>query len=92
MQNLFKDDYQTGYVETKVQNYLPTKAPDFCGRPFWFVNGGEKVVKIGRKCFNYMDYLEAYCNIDCGTYRSRDALEMIYRKIQEAFDTINNVK
>lgn len=74
--------------ETLVQNSLPTKAPDFCTRPFWFVSGCEKKVKIGRETFNYIDYLEAWEQHDCGTYRSRDSLDKIAQKIRNAFLTV----
>ena len=74
--------------DTLVQNSLPTRAPDFCVHPFWFVSGCEKRVKIGRETFNYIDYLEAWEHHDCGTYRSNDSLDKIRQKIKEAFLTI----
>lgn len=67
------------------QNCLPTRVPAFCTKPTWFVNGLEKKVKIGKKIFNAVDYMEAWCNINCFTYRSNDALEKIYLDIKKAF-------
>lgn len=77
---------QTGNV--KVQGTLPIKAPAFCTQPFWYVSGVEKKVKIGTKAFNYIDYLEAYQNIDCHTFRSREALYKILKEIEKAFASI----
>lgn len=38
--------------------------------------------------FNYIDYLEAWCNFDCNTYRSELALRVIRDKIEEAFKSV----
>lgn len=73
-----------------VQGILPTRAPDFCHTPVFYINGVEKMVKIGRSSFNYIDYLEAWQNIDCGTYRSRDSLREIELRIKQAFETVKN--
>ena len=87
MKDLFNDK-ETNKSEVLIQNYLTTSAPAFAVKPHWYVNGNEKKVKVGKESFNYIDYLEAYCNIDCGTYRSYDALENIYRKIEAAYKTV----
>lgn len=90
LDSLFND---TNINETKpilVQNCLTTKTAPFCTRPTWFVNGLEKKVKIGKKIFNAIDYLEAWCNINCFTYRSTEALENIYLEIKKAFAEVDS--
>lgn len=72
-------------MEILVQNSLPSKAPQFCPQPFWFMNGIEKSVRIGTHNFNYVDYLEAWEGFNCYTYRSYNALAEINDKIKEAF-------
>lgn len=89
MKDLFTDDFEASKAQL-VQNSLPTTAPAFCNRPYWFVCGGEKKVKIGKALFNYIDYLEAWCGMDCGTYRSRDTLYDVSKKIEAAFQEIEN--
>lgn len=89
MKDLFSNDFESN-EQQKVQNSLPTRAPAFCNRPFWYVNGGEKKVKIGKESFNYIDYLEAWCGMDCGTYRSRDTLYSLEKRIEKAFMEIEN--
>ena len=76
--------------EALIQNSLPTEAPAFCSTPFWFVNGLEKSVKIGTQIFNYIDYLEAWCSIDCNTHRKRDHLDLIRDKISLAFKKVES--
>lgn len=92
MIDLFKDDEATKDRSNLVQNCLPTRAPDFCTTPFWYVCGNEKKVKVGRESFNYIDYLEAWHGMDCGTYRSRDSLDKIYLRIRDAYASIENVE
>jgi hypothetical protein len=82
------DSKNSEQSETLIQNSLPTRAPDFCSKPFWYVRGNEKVVKIGKEVFNYIDYLEAWANHDCGTYRSEESLIRIRQKIRDAFLSI----
>lgn len=74
--------------EQLIQNSLTSKVPDFCTTPHWYVSGCEKKVKIGRTSFNYIDYLEAWCNFDCSTFRSQFALMAIRDKIEEAFRSV----
>lgn len=74
--------------EVLIQGSLKCNAPAFCARPTWYVSGCEKKVKIGSRSFNYIDYLEAWCNHDCGTHRSRDALWTIEKQIAACFKEI----
>lgn len=76
----------------KVQNFLKSSAPDFCPNPYWYIQGLEKKVKIGYKSFNSIDYLEAYCNIDCGTHCNYEYLDKVYKEIQKAFEEVENYK
>lgn len=90
MQDIFNTKAQ--YKEELIQNSLGTTAPEFCLTPHWYVNGLEKQVKIGRKSFNYMDYCEAWLNLNCYTYRSADTLDTIYRQILAAFREVKDYK
>lgn len=81
-------DVPTTSKEQLVQNSLTSKCPAFATTPYWYISGCEKKVKIGSVSFNYIDYLEAWEHHDCGTYRSREALNGIRAKIQEAFLTV----
>lgn len=74
--------------EQLIQNSLTSNAPAFCTTPHWYMSGCEKKVKIGKMSFNYIDYLEAWCNFDCNTYRSELALRIIRDKIEEAFKSV----
>lgn len=71
-----------------TQNSISNKCPDFTTRPTWYINGIEKCVKIGSKTFNYIDYLEAWCNFDCNTYAPREYLADIRKAIKSAFNEI----
>lgn len=88
--DIFNDSITINNKPVLIQNILTSKTPDFCTKPFWFVNGLEKKVKIGKKIFNAIDYLEAWCNINCFTYRSTNALDKIYIEIKKAFEDIDN--
>lgn len=90
MIDIFKDDVTINKNPVLIQNLLTTKTPTFCTRPFWFVNGLEKKVKIGKRIFSAIDYLEAWCNINCFTYRSTEALERIFIEIKKAFHEVDN--
>lgn len=70
--------------EFLYQNALRSSAPDYCPHPYPYVRGCEKVCRCGRKDFNYIDYMEAYANINCNTHRSRDSLIMIRKEIEAA--------
>ena len=76
--------------EVLVQNSLSSKVPAFCVTPRWYISGLEKKVKIGSRSFNYIDYLEAWEHLDCGTFRSRNALADIKDRIAEAFQEIDD--
>ena len=84
LSSLIKDE------DNKViyQDSLPGSAPAFCKKPFAYVNGCKKTVRIADKDFNYIDYMEAWCGISCYTYRSDDALYKLRKQMQEAFDKI----
>ncbi len=79
---------ETMEKEILVQNTLSEKVPGFCTTPHWYISGLEKKVKIGSKSFNYIDYLEAWCNFDCNTYRKKDSLIPIKEKIAAAFQEV----
>lgn len=94
LSDIFKDEKKVEnekFVYT-TQNFLTSQVPNFCSTPYWYMKGVEKRVKIGRKSFNAVDYLEAWCNIDCYTYRSIEALERIYLEIRKAFSEIDNYR
>lgn len=76
-----------------VQGYFPLSnsgLPNFCTKPTWYLSGCEKKVKIGTKSFNAVDYLEAWCNINCNTYRSDYNIIKLKREIAAAFSEVNN--
>lgn len=85
MLNLFNSD-----KPKNIQNIEWSKAPDFAVNPVWFLTPSqEKCVKIGKRVFNYMDFLEGWCGIDCYTYRSSATLERIYQDIKKAFEEVD---
>lgn len=73
------------------QNNLTGKDPGFTTHPVPFVNGCEKSYRIGKRTFNYIDYMEAWAGISCYTYRSEDSLWKIRKEIQAAFDEIDEI-
>ena len=73
------------------QESLTDKDPGFTTHPVPFVNGCEKSYRIGKRTFNYIDYMEAWVGIPCYTYRSEDSLRVIRKEIQKAFDEIEEV-
>lgn len=74
--------------ENFVKEYKDTSSVDnykfFAKKPTWMHRGIEKVVKIGYEYFNYIDYLEAWCGIDCHTYRKEASMVKIRNEIKEA--------
>lgn len=82
------DDIQE--KEDLIQNLKKSKDPGFATKPTWIMAGCEKKVKIGYTTFNVIDYLEAWCHIDCNTHRSEEVLSNIRRKIQTEINNTFN--
>lgn len=71
--------------------YTYEKPPAFCPRPFFYISNGvdvtapTKTVRIADDDYNYIDYMEAWLNLNCYTYRSRAILDKIADKIEKSF-------
>lgn len=83
----------TDVEKVRVQNIWMNGSVGYCAKPTWFMDGCEKKIKIGSTAFNYIDYLEAQHNFDCGTHRNRlTSLIDIKKRIDAAFEEIENHK
>ena len=52
------------------------------------ISAPTKTVRIADDDYNYIDYLEATTNINCYTYRSEAALDIIRDRIKKSYEKI----
>ena len=76
----------------KIQNRDWDRKPEFATQPTWYIDGFEKRVKVGKRTFNCIDYLEAWCGLDQNTHRSLRALKTIESDIKKAFAEVETYK